>query len=695
MSFEPAPPAAIGMPLGSLDAVVFDTETTGLDTRNDRIIEIAGIGLSSGRIVPGEAFDVLVNPQMAIPESSTRIHGITDSDVAGSPDFRQAIGSFASWTGSRIMLGYSLFFDLAILEAEHGRHGILWTPPITLDVQELAQSLRPSIESWTMEAVADWLSVDIADRHRALADAKVTAEIFRRLVPLLDKAGVSTVGEAIRICESRRKTPSSLRHDTGRHREATNDGSHPYRTRIKEVMSSPPTMIDQGESLQCAANLMVKKGITSLFVNGLADDEFGILTESDILRALSSRGPSALDDPVGSHCSRPLKTIASKEFLYRAIVSMQTEGVRHFGVIDEQRRLTGAVSARNIFRGFSGDAVSLGSEIETAGNSAELGRVWSELGTVARSLAGQSVEPGKIAAIISRELRALTEKSCEIALSELADRLGPPPAPFSVLVLGSGGRGESLLAMDQDNAIIFDGNGDETTNWFLELGDLMTSILHEAGVKLCPGKIMASNRDWCMSIAEWDHTVSGWMARTSPSDLMNIDIFFDAMPVYGDIEIAEQLRDRALGTAKSNKPFLALLAKRSCDFKDPFGLLGRLKLDSRRRLDLKMHGLMPLFSAARALALTHGVAARSTGARLQAAAELGVCDKDLVQDLKVAHGILLGLVLRQQLRDSENGIKMSNHVAPAELDGYETQQLRWALQQVPRISNLLGVPAVF
>ena len=166
----------------------------------------------------------------------------------------------------------------------------------------------------------------------------------------------------------------------------------------------------------------------------------------------------------------------------------------------------------------------------------------------------------------------------------------------------------------------------------------MTSILNEAGVKSCPGNIMASNPDWCRHIGAWHRTISEWTSRTNPSDLMNVDIFFDAFPVHGASGLADDLRQSSLATAKGNRPFISRLASRACDITQPFGLFGRWKLDERRRVDLKMHGLMPLFSAARALALEHGIPARSTAARLEAAAELGVCDSALVQDLKSAHG---------------------------------------------------------
>ena len=563
-------------------------------------------------------------------------------------------------------------------------------------MQELAQALRPEIKNWSLEAVAEWLSVEIDCRHRALPDAKLAAELFCRLAPMLQDAGIATVGEARNACRTvLTKTTEAGRRTLPARPEADGLRSFPYNRRVADKMSCPAAVIDQNSNLRDAVRTMVEKGITSLFVSGFPDGALGILTESDVMRALSCKDSHALEESAGKHCSRPLKAVSDREFLYRAVVLMTSHCIRHLGVTDGSGELIGAITAKDALGGPGAEAVSLGAEIEAASTPAELGRVWSELHSVASSLSAVSVAPNKVAAIISRELRAMTAKSCEIALSQIIPKLGGPPAKFAVLVLGSGGRGESLLAMDQDNAIVFEGEQDGQADWFLEFGKMMTQILQQAGVKLCPGKVMASNPDWCRHKQDWGRTVSEWMNRTDSGDLMNVDIFFDAMPVFGHSSTAEHLRQAALDAAMGSRAFIARLSKKACEINHPFGFLGQWKLNYRGRTDFKMHGLMPLFSAARALALNRGIAARSTAGRLGAAAKSGACDPSLAEDLAAAHAIILGAVLRQQIRDSESGIALTNCVAPKELSNYEKQELKWAFGQVPRVADLLGVPAVF
>jgi DNA polymerase-3 subunit epsilon/CBS domain-containing protein len=118
---------------------------------------------------------------------------------------------------------------------------------------------------------------------------------------------------------------------------------------------------------------------------------------------------------------------------------------------------------------------------------------------------------------------------------------------------------------------------------------------------------------------------------------------------------------------------------------------GRPRLESGR-IDLKKGGLLPIFSAARVAALTHGIAARSTPERLEAVRALEILDGAVIGRLVEAHRILLGAILRQQLRDILAGVALSNRVAPGEMEPHERQQLTWALAQVDSVRTLLGTP---
>lgn len=717
MSFRATSGGLSGMPLASMPAVAIDTETTGLDVRKVRIVEIGAVRLETCAPGAQRVYSELVDPGVPIPASSTEIHRIADADVAGAPSFPERMAEFAAWAGPTVVIGYSVGFDLAVLKAEHERHGLPWQPPRSLDVGHLVDLVAPALPEKSLETAAGWLGVELSGRHRALGDARAAAEIYRAVVPKLREKGIVTLAQAERAVRalSTRMTEEAQSgwHDMGQSGDAREGSriaeyvridSFAYRHRVADLMKHPPLTVGNDRPVRAALAAMMEKKVSSLFLPPETADSpenfpdrigDGIVTERDIMRAIDRDGPAALDAPVGNLGQRPLVTIHKDEFVYRAIAKMSAGGFRHLGVVDEGGAICGALSARDLLRQRAGDAVALGESIESARSRFELGRVWSQLTAVARALVFEEVDARTIASMISRELRALTARACELAEAEMAEAgLGETPAPYALLVLGSGGRGESLLAMDQDNALIYaDDAPDGADAWFEQLGRRTADILDEAGVIYCPGGIMASNAAWRKPLGVWRETVRSWIGRSRAEDLLNCDIFFDAQAVLGAREMADGLRAEALELARQARNFHKFLAIAAGNFDTPVGMFGRFRTEAGR-VDLKIGGIMPIFSAARVIALMHGVEARTTPKRLAAARGLETVSESDVDDLVEAHRILLSLILGQQLRDIDAGVALSNKVAPPELNGFEKQEMKWALAQVPLVSNLLGVPAL-
>lgn len=722
MSFQSVGGAGLsGLPLNAIPVVALDTETTGLDVKTDRVVEIAAVRLKGG--VPGAApsYAALIDPGVPIPPASTAIHSITDDEVAGAARFPDAMAAFAAWVGKSVVVGYSIGFDLAVLKAEHQRHGLTWTAPRSLCVRHLMQLVAPELPNQSLEVAARYLDVEVGERHRALGDAETAGRIFKALIPRLREKGIVTLAQAERVCRNLtarlEEEAQAGWHDVVRDtREAPRSvaefariDSFPYRHRVADLMRLPPVTIDGARPVKEALATMMERGISSIFVEpaketggpgGDAGGQWGILTERDILRALNADPAGALAAPVARYAKVPLVTIDSDEFVYRAIAGMSKRGFRHLGVRDATGKLVGALSARDLLRQRASDALSLGDSLERAETPEDLGRIWAGLTTVARGLVYEEADPRDIAAIVSRELRALTKRACELAEAMLEARgAGGPPRPYAMMVLGSGGRGESLLAMDQDNAIVYDAQvpgggepGGPEDQWFEQLGILVADMLNDAGVVYCPGGIMASKPEWRMDLAGWRRRIETWIDKARPQHILNSDIFFDAVPVHGDHRLAEQLYAEAAEAARASRTFLKAMAVTASDFRVQLNWRGRPKLENGR-IDLKKNGIMPIFAAARVAALTHGITKRSTPERLEAVREGGHFDAALISRLIEAHKILLGAILYQQLRDLPLGEKLSNKVAPAEMEPYERQQIAWALGQIDSVRTLLGTPA--
>jgi CBS domain-containing protein len=694
-------------PLISIDAVVIDTETTGLDPRKARLLEIAAVRLVSGRIENAQSFRRLVNPGETIPRETTAIHGIDAAAVADAPSFAQVWPDVSEYTGSSVVIGHTIGFDLAVLQRECERAGVRWQRPRTLDTQHLAQVVEPRLGGYSLEQLSQWLGVEVTDRHSALGDALTTARIFGALIPKLREGGIRTFAEAWQACRALTEvmdkqhragwvTPDVRSDVAAAERALGRIDSYPYRHRVRDVMSKPPRVISSSSTLGDSLSQLIRDRISSLFVAppGMMPGKVpasvaGIITERDILRALAIEGEGALKLGLEQFASKPLAVIPADAFVYRAIGRMSRLKIRHLGVTDESGHLVGALSARDLLRLRAGEAVSLGDEIDQAEDVHALGQAWAKLPHVAASLLAESVPVRDIAAIISRELGALTRQAAVIAERRMLEAgLGGPPCAYAMTVLGSAGRGESLLAMDQDNALVFERGepGGDEDSWFATLGKHVADILNEVGVPYCKGGVMASNANWRGSVATWHARIVEWIGRSRPTDLLAVDIFFDMRGVHGSLGLADALWRHGFEAAKGKVEFAKLLAEASGHVENAVGFFGGFRT-SHGRVDVKRSGLFGVVSSARVLAIRHHVLERATPARLLGVRELGLGSDSEIDALIEAHAVFLEFILSQQLEDIHDGRAATNSVAVKRLSPRQREQLLSALQAVRHLDE--------
>jgi CBS domain-containing protein len=659
-------------PLLSLDAVVLDTETTSLNAQSARLVQVGAIRIFGAEIDDAERFELLVNPGVPIPAVSTAIHGITDADVQDAPRFDVVAKLLAEFCRSAVVVGHAIAYDVAVLQREHDRAGLAWRPPRTLDIRELARVAVPELAHYDLDHLCAWLGVNVTGRHTAIGDAEATARVFAALLPLLRRQNVRTVAEADNAVRRLLERNASLLGGLFAPGSATDVAqvavarldSFPYRHRVRDVMSAPPVTASRAMPVIDAARLLIERKVSSVFVIG-QDGKSGIVTERDLLRLVAERGPAALQVALGDIMSMPLQSVAADDFLHRAIGRMARLGFRHLAVRDDKDEFVGALTMRNLLRQRATTAIVLGDGIESARTASELGRAWGQLPLVAQSLLHDDVDARRVAALISAEIVALTRRAAEMAEERmLQDGHGAPPVPYCVLVLGSAGRGESLLAADQDNAIIFESGevGGPEDRWFAMAAGHMTRILDSVGVPFCKGGVMASNALWRHSVQGWRAVVDGWIRRQRPEDLLNVDIFFDGLPVYGSVSLGHAIWRYAYDAGARAPDFVNMLSLGAREWTPPLNWFGRPKVDSDGRIDLKRAGLMPILITARALSIRHGVHSRATPERLRGIADKGAASSEEIEGILTSHGAMLHALLQQQLADARGGIAPSSRV---------------------------------
>ena len=446
---------------------------------------------------------------------------------------------------------------------------------------------------------------------------------------------------------------------------------------------------------------MVQKVRSALASSALVIDSrqrpLGIVTEQDICRKIAfQRDPgTAIVDVM----TAPVKTVRDDSYLYHAIARMQRSKLRHMPVVDWEQKVVGALQLHEVLTVAATQLVEQIDQLTHSETVDGMKKTKAAQVDVALQLQSDSVPSPEIQALftsINNDLYRRITGLCVVQMKE--EGWGPPPVEFDVIVMGSGGRGESFLYPDQDNGFILDDYPDqrhgEVDLWFIELATRMTEALSETGFTYCKGHVMATNPLWRKSISQWRHQISSWVGKGAGMVLRLADIFFDFTAVYGQGNLTRQLRQHV--TRVSQAPFfLREMFKFDQEHEVALGPFNRLlkdKLDGpqKGKINLKLTGTLPLVGAIRISALSNGIDQTSTLKRIDGLYEKGKLTADEQDYLAGAFRHITKLLLRQQLRDynkgkkGKKGKKVGNHVAMTDLSKRERDMLIDAFKAIKK-----------
>ncbi|WP_296491739.1 exonuclease domain-containing protein [Rhodoferax sp.] len=182
--------------LSELSFTVFDTETTGLNpSEGDEIIQIGAARIVNSKLLRQESFEQLVNPGRLIPAATIPIHGITQDMVKGKPPITEVLPAFYTFAQDTVLVAHNAAFDMKFLQLQERHTGLVFNHPV-LDTLLLSAVVHPNQESHRLEAIAERFNITVLGRHTALGDAFVTAEVWLRLLPLLQAMGITTLRQA-------------------------------------------------------------------------------------------------------------------------------------------------------------------------------------------------------------------------------------------------------------------------------------------------------------------------------------------------------------------------------------------------------------------------------------------------------------------------------------------------------------------
>ena len=175
--------------------VVVDLETTGNRGKEAEVTELGAVRMRGTREIA--RMESLTDPGLSIPPYVAKLTGITDEMVAGQPSFEEVFREFVSFSSGAVLVAHDASFDAEVLDRACrkwlGRP--LGLP--SLCTLRLARRLLPGARKLSLDALAEHFVVDGGRRHRAMADAELTAGILAKLLELTEAGNDTTLGELL------------------------------------------------------------------------------------------------------------------------------------------------------------------------------------------------------------------------------------------------------------------------------------------------------------------------------------------------------------------------------------------------------------------------------------------------------------------------------------------------------------------
>lgn len=460
---------------------------------------------------------------------------------------------------------------------------------------------------------------------------------------------------------------------------------------ISEIAIRNPIVCSPDMSIQKAISMMHEKHVGSIIITNDNREPSGIFTLRDVRRIIAE-GQCHFQVPISSVMTPNPMSLNASASAFEAALLMATHHFAHVCVVDEDNRLTGVVSERDLFSLQRVDLVHLARAIANAPSIDALITIRCDISTLVDTMIAYGAASPQLNHIITLLNDYTVIRVIELTLKTYGD----PGVPFTWLVFGSEGRKEQTLVTDQDNGILFhtpeDMSNDQARVLLHPLAKEINTQLDKCGFTWCKGNIMASNPDLCRSEQEWEDWYYRFIHTSTPENLLNSNIFLDMRPIWGNEHIANEMFKRVVQVIEKNTLFQKMMATCALQNRPPLNMFKGFvyaKGGEKNTIDLKTQGLTPFVDAARILSLGHGIIESNTLERIQALVTQGVMsDKDANAWVE-SYSLIQLLRMRNHQEQAQNKKELTNRISPAELNQLDQRILREAFRQAKRLQSKL------
>ncbi|MCX8069480.1 MAG: DUF294 nucleotidyltransferase-like domain-containing protein, partial [Thermodesulfovibrionales bacterium] len=284
-----------------------------------------------------------------------------------------------------------------------------------------------------------------------------------------------------------------------------------------------------------------------------------------------------------------------------------------------------------------------------------------------------------------------------IKILQLAEKkFGPPPLKYCWIALGSEGRKEQTFKTDQDNALIYEDpetleEDEAAKKYFADFSTFVKDSLLRCGFPLCTGNYMASNPKWRQPLTVWKSYFTNWIKTPNAPALLASVIIFDFRPIYGEISLAQDLRNHLINSLKGQDMFLVHMARMTVNIKPPLSFFRTFVVESsgehKNMLNLKFRCLAPLINIVRLFSLEKTIEETSTIERIERLKKIHDTARDYGEELLYAFEFLMLLRIHLQFNQISEMKVPDNYINPDNLTNLQKKTLKESCQLILRLQE--------
>ncbi|WP_017259299.1 DUF294 nucleotidyltransferase-like domain-containing protein [Pedobacter arcticus] len=452
-----------------------------------------------------------------------------------------------------------------------------------------------------------------------------------------------------------------------------------YSRKIEGINYQPLTICNSHTPIFECAIKMAQQKISCLFISDNENKIIGFVTDITLRdRVIAQRFDA--NNAIAEVMDPKTVSISKDAYIYEAILLMFRTKSRYL-LIENNGEYEGFLSRNRLLSEQAQSPLVFIQSVKSALNTKELRAKWKKVPSIVSQLLGRGVH----AEIVNQVITTIADTISNKVIEEVFTEIGPAPAKFVFIVLGSEGRKEQTLKTDQDNAIIYEDKANEqrelVRKYFLDFATRVSDKLNEIGFEYCTGDFMAKNPKWTHSLSHWKRNYKEWIEEALPETAIKFSTFFDCRAIYGDLTIIDQLRESV--NEELNKPlvtFFLYMAKNALQYEPPltfFKNIRTLKVEKKEVFDIK-RAMTPIVDLVRVYALQNKIFQKeNTGERLKELKQLGVFNDKQFQELMQSYYYLMGLRLKRQAQNIiDNNAEPTNYVELNSLSKIEQATLK-------------------